>query len=165
MITRGLRASVLAAIGAVALAIVGDPTWAELAPGTVINKGNADQVKDLVSPGIMWCIEHGLVLKIAPYKKIEWNPPYKEATEKYAGQVKLAADGRSIQGHVAGMPFPKADAKDPQGAPKKLYNSEYKPFIPDGQDLRNFDPDPGTVSDKPLDVERHYILDHLRTLF
>ncbi len=138
---------------------------ADIAPGTVINKANADQVKDLVSPGVMWCIQHGMVLKIAPYKKIEWNAPYKEATEKYAGQVKLAPDGRSLQGHVAGLPFPNIDPNDPNVALKIMWNYEYKPFVTDDLDLRNFDADTGTISDSPLSIERHFILDHLRTLF
>ena len=79
--------------------------------------------------------------------------------------MKLAADGRTIENHVAGLPFPNIDPNDPNVALKIMFNYEYKPFVTDDQDLRNFDADTGTVSDKPLDVERHYILDHLRTLF
>ena len=131
----------------------------------MINKDNKDKVTDLVSPGVMWCIDHGMTMKIVPYQKIEWNPAYKEATEKYAGQVKLSADGRTIENHVAGLPFPNIDPNDPNVALKIMFNYEYKPFVTDDQDLRNFDADTGTVSDKPLEVERHYILDHLRTLF
>jgi hypothetical protein len=82
-------------------------------PGAVINKANADQVKDYVSPGVMWCVQHGMAMKIVPYKKIEWNPPYKEATEKYAPQVKLSADGLTVSNYVAGQPFPNLDPKDP----------------------------------------------------
>src|SRR5215831_9435476 len=109
-----LLAGSLVAVGAAGwLTVAAAPLRADVAPGTVINKSNADQVKDLVSPGVMWCIQHGLVLKVIPYKKIEWNPPYKEATEKYSGQVKLSADGRSLEGHVAGLPFPKIDPNDP----------------------------------------------------
>src|SRR6516162_7715164 len=120
MMARLLRVSLAAAWLAGAAA----PLRADVAPGTVINKSNADQVKDLVSPGVMWCIQHGLVLKVIPYKKIEWNPPFKEATEKYAGQVKLAADGRTIEGHVAGLPFPTIDPNDPNVALKIMFNYE-----------------------------------------
>ena len=116
MMGRLLRLSLAAAVTAAVLAATALGARADLAPGTVINKANSDQVKDLVSPGVMWCIQHGLALKIAPYKKIEWNPPFKEATEKYAGQVKLAADGRTIEGHVAGLPFPTIDPNDPNVA-------------------------------------------------
>src|SRR5215475_7733300 len=165
MIGGWVRLSLGAAVTGALLGIAGGSATAQPPPGTVINKANADQVKDFVSPGVMWCIQHGMSMKVAPYKKIEWNPAYKEATEKYSGQVKLAPDGRSIQGHVAGMPFPKIDPNDPQVALKIMFNYEYKPFVTDDQDLRNFDADTGTVSDRPLEVERHYILDHLRSLF
>lgn len=161
-----LRTIPAALCGLVALVVLAAaPALAQVQTGDVINKDNKDKVTDLVSPGVMWCIEHGMTMKIAPYKKIEWNPAYKEATEKYSGQVKLSDDGRTIVNHVAGMPFPAIDPNDPNVALKIMFNYEYKPFITDDSDLRNFDADTGTVSDKPLDVERHYILDHLRTLF
>ena len=161
---RSMPVPLVAALAMAAL-LAAAPARADVAPGTVINKANADQVKDLVSPGVMWCLQHGMTMKVVPYQKIEWNPPYKEATEKNAGQVKLAADGRSIEGHVAGLPFPSIDANDPQVALKIMFNYEHRPFVTDDLDLRNFDADTGTVSERPLDVERHYILDHLRTLF
>ncbi|MDX2170095.1 MAG: DUF1329 domain-containing protein, partial [Deltaproteobacteria bacterium] len=164
MIARHLRAALGGAVVAAACALA-VPVRADVQPGDVINKDNKDKVKDLVSPGVMWCIEKGMTMKIIPYKKIEWNAPYKEATEKYSGQVKLAADGRSIEGHVAGLPFPKIDPNDKDVALKIMFNYEHKPFVTDDQDLRNFDADTGTVSENPLEVERHYILDHLRTLF
>jgi hypothetical protein len=159
------RPSVLAAVTAALFCSSGGIAAAQPPPGTVINKANAEQVKDFVSPGVMWCIQHGLVMKIIPYKKIEWNAPYKEATEKYSGQVKLAPDGRSLEGHVAGLPFPKIDPNDPQVALKIMFNYEYKPFLTDDLDLRNFDADTGTITDTALNVERHFILDHLRVLF
>jgi hypothetical protein len=161
-----LRSQLAALCGALVLAaLAAAPTRADVNPGDVINKDNKDKVTDLVSPGVMWCIDHGMTMKIVPYQKIDWNPAYKEATEKYSGQVKLSADGRTIENHVGGLPFPNIDPNDPNVALKIMFNYEYKPFVTDDQDLRNFDADTGTVSDKPLDVERHYILDHLRTLF
>ena len=163
MMVRWIRGSLIAAIAAASLAIAA-AAGAQPAPGTVINKANADSVKDFVSPGVMWCIQHGMAMKVIPYKKIEWNQAFKEATEKYSGQVKLSADGRSVEGHVAGQPFPKIDPNDPQVALKIMFNYEYRPYVSDDFDLRNFDADTGTVSNNPLEVERHFILDHLRTL-
>jgi hypothetical protein len=165
MRARLLRVSIAAAVAVAVLAVTPPNARAELAPGTVITAANADQVKDLVSPGVLWCVKHGMLMKIVPYKRIEWNSRYKEATEKYSGQVKLAADGRSVEGHVAGQPFPKIDPNDPNVALKIMWNYEYKPFVTDDLDLRNFDADTGTISDNPMTVERHFILDHLRTLW
>ena len=137
---------------------------ADVQPGDTITKDNLDKAADLISPGVKWCIEHGMKLKIVPYKKIEWNKAYRDATEKYAGQVKLGADGRSIEGHTAGMPFPKIDPNDPQIAVKIMWNYEYRPYGTDDVDLRNFDADTGPLGDGPMGIERHYLLDHLRTL-
>jgi len=141
------------------------PVRADVQPGDVINKANADKVSDLVSPGVQWCIKHGMVMKIVPYQKVEWNKAFREATEKYGGQTKLAADGRSLVGHVAGLPFPSLDPNDPQVALKIMWNYEYKPYVTDDEDLRNFDADTGPVADGPMSIERHFLLDHLRTLF
>jgi hypothetical protein len=156
----------LALLLATAAATVAPPARGDVQPGDVITKANVDKVKDLVSPGVEWCVKHGMTMKIVPYKKVEWNKAYREATEKYSGQVKLAPDGRSLIGHVAGLPFPKIDANDPQIALKIMWNFEYKPYVTDDEDLRNFDADTGPVSDSgPMQVERHFLLDHLRTLW
>jgi hypothetical protein len=148
-----------------ALVALGSIASADVEPGMVIDKSNKELVQDLVSPGVLWCLDHGLKMNIVPYKKIEWNPLYREATEKNSGQVKLTADGRELEGYISGMPFPNIDPNDPQVALKIMYNFEHRPYTTDDTDVRNFDADTGTIGDGPLDVERHFILDHLRTLF
>lgn len=141
------------------------PARADVQPGDVVTKANVGQVKDSISPGVEWCVQHGMTMTIVPYKKIEWDKAYKEATEKYSSQVKLAPDGRSTTGYVAGMPFPNIDPNDPQIALKIMWNYDRKPFITDDYDLRNFDADTGPVSGSgPMQVERHFLLDHLRGL-
>jgi len=151
-------------LGGVVATMLAVPARADVQPGDVISKDNVDKVRDLVSPGVQWCIEHGMKLKIVPYKKIEWDKAYKEATEKYSGQVKLSPDGRSLVGYVAGLPFPKIDPNDPQIALKIMWNYDHKPYVSDDLDLRNFDADTGPVSDGPMQVERHFLLDHLRSM-
>ncbi len=162
---RAMKVS-LALLVAAAFGTAAQPARADVQPGDVINKANVDKAKDLISPGVEWCVKHGMSMKIVPYKKVEWNKAYREATEKYSGQTKLAPDGRSLVGHVAGLPFPNLDPNDPQIALKIMWNFEYKPFVTDDEDLRNFDADTGPVTDSgPMQVERHFLLDHLRTLF
>src|SRR5579864_621125 len=80
-------------------------TLAQVKPGDFITDENAEKVRDLVSPGQMLRIQHGMRLKVAPTERIDWPPPYKEATEKYSSQVRLSSDGRSLVGYVAGEPF------------------------------------------------------------
>jgi len=139
---------------------------ADVKPGDVITAANVDQAKDLISPGIEWCVKHGMPMKIVETKSIPWPKLYKEATEKYSGQVKLAADGLTLQNFVAGQPFPILDPNDPQVATKIMWNYEYKPAATDDVDLRNFDADTGTIygGSTPMSVERHFLLDHFRVL-
>lgn len=155
----------LAVVAGAAAAAFALPVRADVQPGDVITKANVDKAKDLMSPGLEWCVKHGMVMKIVPYKKIEWDKRYREATEKYSGQAKLAPDGRSVLNHIAGQPFPTIDPNDPQIALKIMWNFELRGFDTDDLDLRNFDADTGPVSEGPMQVERHFLLDHYRNLW
>ncbi len=153
------------ALATVALLMAAGSVSAQVSPGDVINKANADKVKDLVSPGMFWCVQHGWPLKIVESKPIVWKKAYKEATEKYASQVKLGDDGNGLQNYVAGQPFPKVEAGDKFIANKLMWNFNFRPGFEDDLDLRNFDADTGPISDdRPLQVERHFLVDHFRRL-
>jgi Protein of unknown function (DUF1329) len=150
----------------IAAVLPSGPARADVVPGDTINAANIAKVKDLISPGLEWCISRGFPITIAESKRIEWPKAYKEATEKYAGQVKLSADGLALEHYVAGQPFPQIDAKDPQVAIKIMWNYEYNFFATDDVDLRNFDADTGSIAaNGPMTVERHFLLDHFRRLF
>ena len=162
-----MRNSIRSSLAAAALALLAaaGPVGADVAPGDVINKANADKVKDLVSPGMFWAVQHGFPMKIVESKPIGWKRAYKEATEKYAAQVKLGEDGNGLQNYVAGQPFPKVDTSDQYVANKLMWNFNFRPGFEDDLDLRNFDADTGPISDdRPLQVERHFLVDHFRRL-
>ena len=159
--TRGL--GLAAAIGAVLL--LATATCADVQPGDVITKANAEKVKDLTSPGMYWCVQHGWPMRIVAPKPIPLRRAFVEATEKYSGQVKLGADGITLQNYVAGRPFPNVDASDPQVATKIALNYSFAIAF-DDLDIRNFDADTGPISDdRPLQVERHFLIDHFRRLY
>ena len=162
-----MKQRVLAAV--VALCTWGwiGPATADVKPGDVVTTANADQVKDLVSPGLDWVIRHGMKMRIIEPRKIEWPKAYREATEKFAGQVKLSEDGFKLQNYVAGLPFPHIDINDPKAALKIMWNYDYKFLTTDDVDLREFDADTGPISseNKSMVIERHFILDHFRRLF
>jgi Protein of unknown function (DUF1329) len=139
---------------------------AEVRPGDRITPENVAVAKDLISPGLEWCIRHGWPVTVAETKRIEWPKAYREATEKYADQVKLSADGLRVLNYVAGQPFPNIDPKDPQAAMKIIWNYNYQFLTTDDVDLRNFDADTGSIAEQgPMSVERHFLLDHFRRLF
>src|SRR5947208_877997 len=85
------------ALGCFALAL---PAGAQVKPGDLITSDNASKVKDLVAPGVFYKVQRGMTLKIVPTERIDWPPPYKDATEKYSGQVSLSADHRSVVGYI-----------------------------------------------------------------
>src|SRR3989449_1091163 len=139
---------------------------ADVVPGDTITSENVDRVQALVSPGMEWCVRHGFPMRVVETKQVDWPKAYREATERYAAQVKLSADGRDVLDYVAGLPFPNIDPKDPQVAMKIMWNWGYTHLTTDDVDLRNFDADTGAVADHgPLTVERHFLLDHFRRLF
>ncbi len=117
------------------------PVFAEVKPGDFINADNATTVQNLVSPGVYYKVAHGMSMKIVPTQRIDWPPPYRDATEKYSGQVRLSSDHRSVLGYVAGQPFPLIDANDPFIATKIIWNNVFRPITTDDYDLRFYDCD------------------------
>src|SRR5258707_754929 len=91
---------VLASAATFMLAILPTTVRADVAPGDKITDQNIDKVKDLISPGMEWCIKHGWPITITETKRIEWPKAYKEATEKYASQAKLTPDGLDVKNYV-----------------------------------------------------------------
>jgi uncharacterized protein DUF1329 len=114
---------------------------AQVKPGDLITPANATKVKAIVSPGTYYKLMHGMTMKIIPTGRIDWPPPYKDATEKYSGQVRLSSDRRGIVGYVAGLPFPMLDLNDPDVATKIMWNNAFRPIFTDDYDLRFFDCD------------------------
>src|SRR5262249_24997104 len=106
--------------------------------GDKISPENADMVKDLVSPGLYYMVTHGMLMTIKPTRRVDWPPPYREATEKYSAQVALSPDSRSMVGYVAGQPFPDIDDNDPDAGVKIMWDNVFRPITSDDYDLRFF---------------------------
>ena len=136
-----LRATVAAVIAVAAMFTNAflQTALAGVKPGDLINSDNASKVKDLVAPGVYYKVERGMQMKIVPTSRIDWPPPYKDATEKYSGQVGLSVDHRTIVGYVAGQPFPLIDANDRDAATKIMWNNVFRPITSDDYDLRFYD--------------------------
>jgi hypothetical protein len=113
-------------------------TFAQVKPGDVINPDNAPKVRELLSPGTYWKLQHGMTLTIVPTERIDWPPPYKDATEKHSAQVRLSPDHRSLVGYVAGQPFPVIDANDRDAGVKVMWNNAFRPMYTDDLDARFF---------------------------
>ncbi|MDO8434872.1 MAG: DUF1329 domain-containing protein [Candidatus Binatus sp.] len=112
---------------------------AQVKPGDVITASNAAQVKDLLSPGAYQAVTKGMTINIVAPGRIDWPPPYQNATEKYASQVRLAPDHHDLLGYVAGQPFPLLDPNDPDVGVKIMWNQYFRPIATDDFDLRFFE--------------------------
>ena len=164
--TVAARAARRAVVGASAVVLLlAAAARADVQPGDVITRANAEKTKGLVSPAMQWCVERGFPMTIVAARPITLRKAFVEATEKYSAQVKLSDDGLHMEGFVAGRPFPRIDVNDPKAAMKIMQNFSFAIAF-DDLDMRNFDADTGPLSDeRPLQVERHFLFDHFRRLY
>jgi len=100
---------------------------ADVLPGEVITKDTMAKAESLLTPTARWMLQQGMKMPIIPYRKVELPKLYKEASEKYSGQVKLSADGKDLFNYVAGLPFLTIDPNDPLAGYRIMWNQEQKP--------------------------------------
>ncbi|HUA35854.1 MAG TPA: DUF1329 domain-containing protein [Candidatus Binataceae bacterium] len=140
----------------VAAGAISGTSFAQVKPGDFITPDNASKVQDLVGPGVYYKVQHGMTMKIVPSERVDWPPPYKDATEKYSSQVRLSQDKRSVVGFVAGQPFPLIDANDPDVAVKIIWNNVFRPITTDDYDLRFYDCDSSYEKNGPQTMQIEY---------
>ncbi len=128
-----------AALTVVVLTASAVPTFAQVKSGDTITPANAAQVKSLLSPGTYYAVTKGMEMHIVAHSRVDWPPPYRDATEKYSGQVRLSEDHHDLVGYVAGQPFPLLDPNDPNVGVKIMWNSYLRPIATDDADLRFFE--------------------------
>jgi len=107
------------------------PGWADIKPGDIITKDNMAEAEEYLIPLTRWMLNVGMPMEIIETRHWEWPKKFKEATEKYAGQVKISEDGRDIYNYVSGAPFPEIDINDPLAGFKIMWNVQQKPWYID----------------------------------
>ncbi|MCG2634953.1 MAG: DUF1329 domain-containing protein, partial [Gammaproteobacteria bacterium] len=127
----------------------GSVAAAELTEGTVIDASNIDQlqadtfeghtVKELIPEKLaMWVRNYGLTIPLQHSAPIVVSPDYATATEKYASQATYNPATRTVDGFVAGVPFPEISPDDPDIAMKLIWNQYYvAPGAGDAQEVGN----------------------------
>jgi hypothetical protein len=128
-------------------------------PGELITPDNASAVADLVSPGNYELVKQGMRMNIVPTERLEWPPPYKTATEKYASQVRLN-DKAELQNYVAGQPFPLLDPNDPQIAAKVMWNFSFRPQYTDDVDIRDVEVSSYRANSSTPGPVEHFTIGH-----
>lgn len=106
-----------------------------LKPGMTLDQSNWQLAEGLLPPEILAHYKDGgYVNKIVdwPVGSFNWPPPFKEASEKNAGQFKLSETGTVVLNStgeqpdfIMGRPFPVIDANDPQAGAKLIWNFFY----------------------------------------
>lgn len=105
----------------------GFPNFPGLQPGTVINKTNVEQFKDILDQGMYTVIKNGWYeMKAGATTQFELNKNYIEATKKNINKTKLGAKNGEISGFIAGRPFPEEpQTSDPRAGEKIAWNYKY----------------------------------------
>src|SRR5208282_4412241 len=134
-----IRFAVPISLLCLALGFSASAALCQVKPGDMITRSNATSVQSLLSPGAYYAVSRGMEMNIVAHNRIDWPPPYKVATEQYSAQVRLGADHRTIEGYVAGQPFPLLDSNDKDIATKIMWNSNFRPIASDDYDLRFFE--------------------------
>ncbi|GAB2180129.1 hypothetical protein DLREEDagrD3_03520 [Denitratisoma sp. agr-D3] len=111
----------------------GMPTVPGLSQGTVINKGNVARFKEILDIATYNLVEKGqLEIPVEQTQSIALHPNYIAATKKNANQVKLGAKPGTIEGYVAGRPFPiQPDKSDPRAGEKLAFNYKFSQIVGD----------------------------------
>lgn len=101
--------------------------------GTGDSASAAEGVVDdtLLTPTTRWMVEQGMTLTVKKERPYVWPRAYKDATERYAGQVVISADGRDISNYIAGAPFPIIDTNDALAGYKIMWNHSQPPYSTD----------------------------------
>ena len=96
-------------------------TAQDLKPGDTIDPNNWQRAQGMVGENMLNRIKAGHTIQIKEPKVYRPIKEYAEATEKYSGKVRLGPNGELLN-YVAGLPFPKLDAGDPQAGQKLAWN-------------------------------------------
>jgi len=137
-----------------------------LKEGDVVSSQNADRYQHLLPPGLRATVGFGWRLRTIEARKLEMPRLYREATEKYAGQVTLRSDGLMIENYIAGLPFPNVDPNEPQAALKIMWNFYHNWVGPDDIVEKGVDTFVGGVEpNHAMNIERHLVTDAFRRLY
>lgn len=158
-------AKVLALVAFTLVAIPRAVPGAELSEGLEIDPQNVESYGEFLGPGLAKIVADGVSLRVAASSPIPSPPPFLAATKLYASRVSLAEDASEVFGYVAGLPFQRIDAGDPQAAERIMFNFSAA-VLPDEAELRGASCDSGTINggEEAVSVARHFLLDRYQLL-
>lgn len=133
--------------------------------GTIVGSDNLKRWSHVLTPAMQWAAHRGVTAEVIEPKSIAMEPWRVAATERYAGQVTLAPDKKSLRNYVAGLPFPNVTTDDPDVAIKVMFNFENRVNF-DDLDGQDFGCITGAIdSNDGLTTRRDGRFGHLRRLY
>jgi len=113
---------------------------AEIAPGTVIDKTNAEEAQGLLPDPVLNWVKKGdgsLTVAELPYDPSTFIPPAgKKFMEANKGKYDVDANGLVVDvktgklpEFIDGLPFPEIDLEDPNAGAKVMYNKHFYSYI------------------------------------
>ncbi len=139
------------------------PTAPGVTAGVAINKANVGQFKGVLDQEIGKMIGQGdMEIVVEDTHPIPLHPNYIAATREHSGKVKLGSNSGTLEGYVAGRPFPeKPDGGDPRAGEKLAFNFKYAQIVGDSGRIYPFiwtyrDAKSGKVERK-IDFDFHFI--------
>jgi hypothetical protein len=102
----------------------GPPSAGPELPAT-ISRANWQRAEGLLPVELLDKVKSGeLEIRTQPTTDLPPSSAYMEATRRYAAKAHLRPDG-TLEGYVAGIPFPEIDPADPQAGLKLAWNVRY----------------------------------------
>lgn len=131
------------ALASLALTLAASSALAQVPEGTILSKSNIDElyeqtfdghkIKDLVTEKMEMLIrEHDLVMRLENTTEVKFPAHYWDVSKSNQGTAQLGADGKSVEGYTAGIPFMNVEQDDPLAGWKLQWNHFYaNPLIGD----------------------------------
>ncbi|MBI3757356.1 MAG: DUF1329 domain-containing protein [Deltaproteobacteria bacterium] len=135
----------------------GKPVVEGLSPGTQVSKDSWEKAKEYLPPEILDRVKTGeLAFTVQETTDLPVSEPYIDATKRYAGQVKIGADGE-LEGYVSGLPFPVLDPADAQAGLKAAWDLRHRDFGDTVQVWNTFRllPESGSAE---REIENYYVV-------
>ena len=153
---------------ALVLSALGASVHADVAPGDKIDATNVAKAKDLISPGLEWCIKHGFPITIGETQADR----VAEGVQGGDREVRAAGEAVGRRPHRRATTSPASRSRTSIRRTRSSRSrscgttSTSSRTAPTTSTCATSTPTPARSRPTgPMTVERHFLLDHLRRLF
>jgi hypothetical protein len=140
--------------------------------GTILDQNNIEALKDKTLDGKkisdlllpsqkLMITKYRFTMKLRKNAPVSHHPLLVEATKKYSHKVQFNTETRALENHVAGIPFPEINEKDPHAGIKLAYNYMRAPWV---SDVLDYNPLTNLIIDHKRGLERQLAMRYMRLM-